>query len=291
MDAKQPARVWLVANAGSGSTTADLVTALREGLAAAGTTLAGETDFPADPLPDAARLRAARVDTLVICAGDGTINAAWAAADAWDGQCLVLPGGTMNGLAKALHGDAGWEAILDRLGSATLTHPPLATAQGHCALVGVILGPAASWVHAREGVRKGRFARAVRAARLAWSRTFSRSVRVEGAAGDHRAVIVTPTADGLQIATISTTGVADAVRLGWNWLLGDWRADAGVTCTTAGEVTLNGRRHVRALFDGEPATLASPACVRAGQTRLPFLRTLGDAAAGAGAAEASAALA
>ncbi len=272
-------RVWLVANAGSGSTTADLVTALRAGLDARGATLAGETDFPADALPDAARLTAEQVDTLVICAGDGTINAAWSAADAWDGQCLVLPGGTMNGLAKALHGDADWETILGKLDGASLTNPPLATAQGHRALVGVILGPAAAWVNAREGVRKGRFARALRAARLAWTRTFASSVRVaDDRASKHRAVIVTPTAEGLQIATISADGVADAVRLGWKWLLGDWRSAAGVTCTTADEVTLRGRRRVRALFDGEPATLTNPACVRVGRTRLPFITTLAETA-------------
>ena len=268
------ARVWLVANAGSGSTTATLVDAIRAGLGAAKVTLAGETDFPSGTLPDAATLDAAGVDTLIVCAGDGTINAAWAAAENWQGKCLVLPGGTMNGLAKALHGDAKWQDILARLDGAALTHPPLATAQGHCALVGVILGPAAAWVNAREGVRKGRLARAVRAARHAWARTFSRSVRVAGSLGKHRAVIVTPTADGLQIATISAEGVADAVRLGWQWLLGDWRAAAGVTCTTAATVTLIGRRTVRALFDGEPAMLTSPAELRIGSTRLPFITTL-----------------
>ena len=266
-------RVWLVANAASGSTTSAVIDALRAGFAERGIDIAGESDFPAQSLPDSARLDAAGADTLVICAGDGTINAAWCAADDWGGQCLVLPGGTMNGLAKALHGDVDWSAILDALDDATLTRPPLAEAQGHRALVGVILGPAAAWVDAREGVRKGRLAAAARAARAAWSRTFGSSVRVTGGTGKHRAVIVSPAADGLQIATISADGVRDVVRLGWRWLLGDWRADPGVVCTTGTEVTLRGRRTIRALFDGEPAKLASPACVRSGKTRLAFIAT------------------
>lgn len=268
------ARVWLVVNAGSGSTDAAVLETLTRQLEAMGVAVAGSTDFPEQPLPDAAGLDAATADTLLICGGDGTINAAWSAVDDWHGQCLVLPGGTMNGLAKALHGDATREAILDKLGAAQLVNPPLASVDDRNALVGVILGPAASWVHAREGVRKGRFLRAIRAARLAWARSFGRSVRVAGIVGKHRAVIVTPAADALQIATFSVDGVGDVMRLGWQWLTGDWHTAPGVTCASAAEVTVTGRRTVRTLFDGEPAMLASPVRVRHGRTRLPFISTL-----------------
>ncbi|QXQ05017.1 acylglycerol kinase family protein [Sphingosinicellaceae bacterium] len=266
-------RAWLVANAGSGSTEADGLDWMAAALAGQGAEVVGKTDFPDEPLPDASRLDAARADTLMICAGDGTINAAVVATGDWGGQCLVLPGGTMNGLAKALHGDAAREAIVQAAAGATLVHPPTANAEGRTALVGVILGPAASWVHAREGVRKGRFARAIRAARIAWARSFGRTIRVAGAPGHHRAVIVTPRTEGLDYATISTAGVSDAIRLGWNWLLGDWRSDAGVSVAEGAEVTLVGHRFVRALFDGEPAKLETPACIRHGQTRLAFLAT------------------
>ena len=268
------ARVWLVVNAGSGSTDTSVLAGLSETLGAMGVVVAGSTDFPEQPLPDRLRLEAATADTLLICGGDGTINAAWSVADDWPGQCLVLPGGTMNGLAKALHGDATREAILGKLGGAHLVNPPLASIGKRHALVGIILGPAASWVRAREGVRKGRFIRAFRAARLAWARSFGRSVRVAGIAGKHRAVIVTPAADTLQVATFSVDGVADVMRLGWQWLTGDWRTAVGVVCVDAAEVTVNGRRTVRTLFDGEPAMLPSPACVRHGRTQLPFLSTL-----------------
>ena len=266
-------RVWLVVNAGSGSTDDTVAKGLKAKLAEVGIALAGETDFPGDAAPTPAQLDAVSADTLLICGGDGTINAAWCAADQWGGQCLVLPGGTMNGLAKALHGDADRDAIFAAAGAARLVYPPIASAGGFHAMVGVILGPAASWVHAREGVRKGRFARAVRAARLAWSRTFSRSVRVAGQPGGHRAVIVTPVAAGLEVATVSAAGITDALRLGWDWIRGDWRAGPGVTVTTVPEVTLIARRTVRALFDGEPQMLDSPAKVSAGHTRLAFVAT------------------
>lgn len=276
-DTPQPARplarVWLVVNAGSGSTDAAVIAGLTEVLEQRGIAVAGTTDFPEQTLPDAEILRAATAETLLICGGDGTINATWSAADDWDGQCLVLPGGTMNGLAKTLHGDAARDAILDAVATATLVHPPIASAEGHHALVGVILGPAASWVHAREGVRKGRFIRAIRAARLAWARSFGRTIRVAGTAGKHRAVFVIPGDAGLEIAAISADGISDAIRLGWQWLLGDWRTAPGVTVAIADQVTLLGRRKVRALFDGEPAMLPSPAVLRHGRTRLSFVRT------------------
>lgn len=271
--ARPLARVWLVVNAGSGSTDAAVIEGLSAALGTRGVAVAGTTDFPEQALPNAARLHAVDADTLLICGGDGTINAAWSAADDWDGQCVVLPGGTMNGLAKALHGDNGRDAILDAVATATLVNPPIASAGGHHALVGVILGPAASWVHAREGVRKGRFVRAFRAGRLAWARSFGRTIRVASTAGRHRAVIVTPSEDGLQIATISADGVTDAIRLGWQWLLGDWRTAPGVAVSTADSVTLLGHRKVRALFDGEPAMLASPALLRHDRTHLGFVRT------------------
>lgn len=265
-------RAWLVANAGSGSTDAGGLDWLRETLSGQGVAIAGATDFPGQDLPGAALL--ADADTLIINGGDGTINAAVRAAEGWGGQCLVLPGGTMNGLAKALHGEATREAILAAAVRGRLVHPPTAEAAGHIALVGVILGPAASWVHAREGVRKGRFARALRAARIAWARSFGSTIRVHGDPGRHRAVIVTPFDDALEIATISTAGITDAIRLGWNWVRGDWRSDAGVRVTRSAEVTLAGRNCVRALFDGEPVMLGTPACVRHGHTRLAFVATI-----------------
>lgn len=271
--ARPLARVWLVVNAGSGSTDAAVIAGLTDVLGQRGIAVAGTTDFPEQALPNAARLGAADAETLLICGGDGTINATWCAADDWDGQCLVLPGGTMNGLAKALHGAAARDAILDAMAGATLVNPPVANAGAHHALVGVILGPAASWVRAREGVRKGRFMRAVRAARLAWARSFGRTIRVAGMAGKHRAVFVIPDDAGLEIAAISADGITDAIRLGWGWLLGDWRMAPGVKIVRSDRVTLLGRRKVRALFDGEPVMLPARATVQFGRTRLKFVRT------------------
>ncbi len=279
---RPPRRLWLVANHGSGSTSPAEVEALAQHFTGRDVEIVTRTSFPEDALPTRAQLEQRDVDTLVVIGGDGTINAAADAAADWGGQCLALPGGTMNILPRALHGDADRLAIVAALaaesGRARLVRLPLAEAGGRVALCGVILGPVASWVHAREGLRNGRFWRALRAARLAWSRSFGGGVRVAGVAGRHRAVLVTPDAEGLDVAAIDAAGVGDALTLGWHWLTGDWRSAQLVTTARAGDVTLVGRRRVRALFDGEPAMLPSPVVVRHGWTRLRFIATRADPA-------------
>ena len=266
--------LWLVLNTASGSATAAIVAEFET--ACADYTIAGRTNFPREPLPDAAALDAAGIDTLVVFGGDGTINAATCKVDDWGGQCLILPGGTMNGLAKLLHGDIGWAEVLKRAPDGRPVQLPVAVCGEHRAMVGVILGPAASWFHAREYVRSGAWSKVLRALRYAARKTFARTIRVagEGAnAGRHRAVIVTPRDADLEIAAISSDGWFTAARLGWSWLLGDWRNAGEVSVTHAASVELTSSRQVSALFDGEPAKLPSPVTVRHAMTRLAFITT------------------
>ncbi len=267
-------RIWLVLNTASGSTSAEIIADFET--ACADYAIVGRTDFPGDPLPDAATLDGAEADTLVVFGGDGTINAATCKVDDWDGTALILPGGTMNGLAKALHGTLTWNAILARAPTAPAHPVPVAVSGEHRALVGVIMGPAAAWFHAREVVRKGTWQRIGRAVRFAARKTFARTIRVigDGAhAGRHRAVIVTPLAGELEIASISTASWFAAARLGIEWLAGDWRKGVDVDVSHAPSVTCTSSRPVTALFDGEPVSLASPATVAHATTRLRFIAT------------------
>jgi diacylglycerol kinase family enzyme len=267
-------RLWLVLNTHSGSTSAAIVAEF-EGVCGA-YDIVGRTDFPAEPLPDAAALDAAGADTLVVFGGDGTINAATCKVDDWSGVALILPGGTMNGLARALHGPAAWRDILDRAADAPTETVPVAICGEHRAMVGVIMGPAASWFHAREYVRSGAWSKLLRALRFAARKTFARTIRVVGDgphAGRHRAVIVTPDADGLEIASVSTASWFAAARLGVEWLVGDWRRGHDVHFSHAASVTVASSRKITALFDGEPTNLPSPATVAHAMTRLRFIAT------------------
>ncbi len=274
----EPARplgaVWLVANRTSRSTDDGRITALLAALAAAGARLAGQSDFPREPAPTAAALTAAGIDTLVVLGGDGTLGAAAAAAAGWEGQFLALPGGTMNLLPRALHGDTGVEAIVAAAGQGCLTHVPVVRAGGHISHCRIIIGPLTRWARARENARHGRLWRVWQAVRLALARGFLGGVKVAGQPGRHPGVLVMPSAQGLEIALFSGRGLGDAMAVAVNWLLGDWRGAAAVTAFTAPELVAGRRRTLRCLFDGELRRLPAPARFVPGWSDLRYIRTL-----------------
>lgn len=272
--------LWFITNPGSGSTTSAKCEALEAVFKERGLTLAGRTDFPEQSIPKGADLDAKGVDTVVLFAGDGTINAALCALGDWDGGFLILPGGTMNLLAKALH---------DELDPAKIIHAaheearrvalPYVEAGPHRAFVGLILGPAASWARAREAVRQGKIGRLFRAARAAWTNTFSRGIRIAGARGlrnRYQAVFVFPDSDGLEVATVDARDWRSIAELGWDWLTGDWVAAHAVDQTRTDQLRLEGNRAVQALFDGEPVMLDPATRIEAGVSRKTFIRTKQD---------------
>ena len=269
--------LWFITNPQSGSATQEKCAALEAVFEERGLSLAGRTGFPADAIPDPATLDAAGVDTVVLFAGDGTINAALCALADWSGAFLILPGGTMNMLAKILHGDADPAAIVHSAhGSARRVALPFAAAGPHRAFVGLIIGPAAHWGRAREAARTGRVARLAGALRNAWRRTFGDHVRITGVPGlgrRYQAILATPGADGLAVAGIDARDWRAIVELGWDWLKGDWMAARAVTATRAKGFTLAGRKPVLALFDGEPERLPPGTRICGGMTRPFFLAT------------------
>lgn len=275
-------RLWFITNPNSGSATREKCEALEAVFEERGLVLAGRTGFPDQPIPAADELAAARVDTVVLFAGDGTINAALCALVQWDGAFLILPGGTMNLLAKALHGDAEPAAIIHAAHEGgRQVALPYVKAGPHRAFVGLILGPAAHWAHAREAARKGRMARLFQAIRAAWRRTFGKGIRIAGVPGmeeRYQAVFVTPAPDALEVAAIDARDWASIAQLGWNWLTGDWVAARAVTDRRAPWLRLRRRRPVLALFDGEPVTLDPDVVVAGGMTRPAFIATREDAA-------------
>ncbi|WP_423604946.1 diacylglycerol/lipid kinase family protein [Sphingomonas sp. MS122] len=275
-------RLWFITNPHSGSATREKCEALEAVFEARGLVLAGRTEFPDADIPGQDELAAAKIDTVVLFAGDGTINAALCALADWDGAFLILPGGTMNLLAKALHGDADPAAIIHAAhDGGRRVALPYVEAGPHRAFVGLILGPAAHWARAREAARNGRVARVLGAMRTAWRRTFGKGIRVAGVPGmrgRYQAVFVAPGANGLEVAAIDARDWASIAELGWNWLTGDWVAARAVTDRHAERLRVLRRRPVLALFDGEPVTLAPNAEVTGGATGPAFIATRADAA-------------
>ncbi len=270
-------RLWFITNPQSGSATQEKCAALEAVFDERGLTLAGRTRFPDDAIPDPAALDAADIDTVVLFAGDGTINAALCALAGWDGAFLILPGGTMNMLAKALHGDADPAAIVHAAHhEARRVAMPYVEAGPHRGFVGLILGPAAHWGRAREAARAGRLARMVGAVRNAWRRTFGRGLRVRGVPGmdaRYQAIFVAPTDTGLRVDAIDARDWGAIAELGWSWLTGDWVAARAVTQRRAQQIAPFSSRPVLALFDGEPVTLKAGTIVGSGTTAPVFLAT------------------
>ena len=252
-------RLWFITNPNSGSSDATKVEAIEAACADRGLRFVGRTDFPEYPLPTLEELDHAGADTVMLFAGDGTINAAACALAAWDGAILILPGGTMNMLARALHGEAEPAAIVsaahDRTRRLAL---PYVEAGPHRALVGLIVGPAASWYHAREHVRKWSLGELFPAIRAAWRRTFGQGIRLSGAPGFPpriQGAYIRAEDDHLEVTAIDARDVRSIADLGWSWVTGDWVAARAVTETRAEELRIAERRAVLALFDGEPELL------------------------------------
>ncbi len=271
-------RAWLITNPASGSVSDDHPI---DALAAdAGIDIVARTTFPREALPDAVMLTDHGVELLILFAGDGTINAAACALDHWGGLVLILPGGTMNMLARGLHGAADIASILDRAGGVDghqdAVALPYVEADPHRAFVAMIAGPPSTWAHAREAVRNGRLSAAWRAMRLAWARSFAGGVRLRGMKQDrrHRAVVVVPDDRGMEVAAIDIERWLDVARLGFDWIAGDWRGSPRVTLSRPEHVEIGGGRSIHLLFDGESVKLPAPVRVTHAMSRLRFIRTI-----------------
>lgn len=274
-------KIWFITNPGSGSSSGAKCEAIEAVLGERGLSIGGRTNFPEQDLPTPEQLDREGIDTAILFAGDGTINAAICALASWQGAILILPGGTMNLLAKALHGPADPAAIIEAAhANERRVALPFVEAGARRALVGLILGPAASWVRAREMVRKGRIKGLGRAIAHAWRRTFGRGIRLQGVPGLHRgaqAVFVRPEGDRLKVAAIDAREWRSIARLGWEWMTGDWLDAAAVRAVTTARFCVGGDRPVRALFDGEPHMLDPAEPITAGTTRPQFISTLAGA--------------
>ena len=155
MDNERP--IWLVRNNASGSNADATVTALLSALSDQGIAVARTFEFPQDPLPKPVDLDAAGIETVAVFAGDGTINALVTRLAGWQGQVLVLPGGTMNLLSNLLHGAVDAPEIVARFagGHARRRRVPVVRSVYGDAVTGILAGPGTAWNDVREALRHG----------------------------------------------------------------------------------------------------------------------------------------
>ncbi|WP_296721831.1 diacylglycerol kinase family protein [Erythrobacter sp.] len=155
MNRKPDSACWLVVNPASGSNEAASAETLAAALQKRGWSVSRTITFPDQPLPTPAALDAAAIAMVVVYAGDGTVNALINGLAGWGGAVLVLPGGTMNLLAKRLHRSLDMDDIFDIVagGGARRCRPACVRCDGRLALAGLLVGPGTQWNRVRESMR------------------------------------------------------------------------------------------------------------------------------------------
>jgi diacylglycerol kinase family enzyme len=213
---------------------------------------------------------AADPDLLIVLAGDGTARAAAELAGP-DGPLLApLAGGTMNMLPHAIYGQQAWPAALEDLLDDS---EPLTLGGGRIDerrfLVAAILGSPALWAPAREAAREGKARLALLRARRALGRAFTGRLRYSLDGGERQKaealVLICPVASravepdvkALEAAALNVHGAGEAVRLGVNAILRDWRADPAVDNQLAQVARVWSAQGIPALLDGELVRLPS----------------------------------
>ena len=269
-------RPALVCNTQSGSHDEAVREQIVELCRANGAPLVAMFALPDGDIPDAAELQRQGIDLLLVWTGDGTINASATKAAGWDGAILVLPGGTLNLLSKALHGDRPVTEILtDALQGKVRRSPiPTAVSDAGTAFITVVAGPATRWAAVRETMRQDGIIEASRAAPEALDEMMNApGVRVGADGKAYPAVILTPTPSGIRADGILTEGTGDVLRHGLAWLGGDFRDGPSELIATGQTVVLESDKPISLEFDGELEEVASPAEFSAGSSAVDFIAT------------------
>lgn len=270
------ARPALICNSQSGRYDPATREAIESTCDTAGVPLVDVFELPGDDIPDAAALRARGIDLLLVWTGDGTINAAATQAAGWNGALLPLPGGTLNLLSKALHGDRPVVDILaDALSGKGGPRPiPTIRSADSEAYITIVAGPATRWAEVRETMRQEGLLEASRAAPEALEEMMNApGIRVAGQDRAYPAVILTPTGAGIHAGGILTEGTIDVLRHGLAWLGGDFRDGPSETIATSETIILESARPISLEYDGELDEIPSPARFELGASAVEFIAT------------------
>ena len=212
------------------------------------------------------------LDVLIVFGGDGTVRtAAQTCAD--KGPCLILlPGGTINMLSRALYGDVAWEESLKN----TLTAPSLKVLSGGRIagkqfLIAAIVGGPALWAEPRESIREGNIVDAIEKGSVAFRNMFETKLQYlisGGMKGEAKAVaLICPlvskemsdSEQAFEAAIIDVESAAEVVRLATTAAFGKWRDDTNILLTKTKRVDVQSSKDISATLDGERVNLGRSA--------------------------------
>lgn len=258
---------WLVVNPASGSNDASSSETVATALAERGWTVARTITFPDEAMPEAQALDAAEIGLVVVYTGDGSVNTLINGLAGWGGQVLVLPGGTMNLLARRLHRALDVPAILDIVagGGAVTRRPAVVRCDAGVALAGLLVGPGTCWGRVRESMRNMAIvemaAGAIEAVRHTTTGPFvmapgNRLARE----GGYPLIELTPGEHGVQVDGYYAEDPLDFAGQAWAVLRRRFREGPHDRLGLADGIALASidDSPLALLIDGEPAELPSP---------------------------------
>lgn len=260
------AKALIVFNEKAGSVSAGD----REKLVAA-VTAAGVEDYTvvaASRMSKKLLARANGFDVLVVLGGDGTARAAAELAPRDGPPLVLLPGGTLNILPKALYGDLDWPgALTAALDRGVIKRLTAGRADGRPFYVAALFGAPTLLARAREAVRDGRFAKAWDRFRVFLRRAFNRSLRArpdrEPARRAEGVGVLCPAFSGgieaeyLEWVRLDAAHILDLARLGVRAITAGWRKDPTVEITPCRSGDIVSLGAIPATLDGEPVTFLS----------------------------------
>lgn len=212
--------------------------------------------------------RASQFDAIIVLGGDGTARYAADLAPRNGPPLILLPGGTLNILPKALYGELAWpEAIKAVLERGVERRLPVGRANGETFYVAGLFGPTTLLALARESVREGKPLKALQRFRHALNRSFTRSIRARSGTDKMRKAegigVLLPSfsggieADHLEWVRLDAKHFLDLARVSLRAITADWRNDSTVEIgkTQTGDIYASGI--IPATLDGEPRTFIS----------------------------------
>lgn len=273
---------WLLTNPGSGSNSPEAVDSLREHFESRAIRIEREIAFPDEAVPSPADLTRNGVGLLVTYAGDGTVNAVLNALEGWEGAVLILPGGTMNLLAKRLHGALDTGEILDLVaaGASRAVRVSTVTCEGGTAYAGLLVGPGTCWNRVRETMRDFDLPSVAEETLAAIRETqdgpFIYPVdRASPREGGYPLIEITPGEHGIQIDGYFAEAPADYAAQAWATLWRRFREGPHDRMGIAAKVALQSidGSPLPCLFDGEPGSCPSGSIFEVKQSGVDLLVT------------------
>lgn len=269
-------------NPASGSVPADGEAKLRAALEAAGVwgTDIIQTD-PSNCDEQMKKLAAEAPDLFVVWGGDGTLKAALEIVGKATPNLLLLPGGTMNLLPRAIHGEKTWEQVIaDVMKAPKRKMLPAGKVNGNLFFCAMLAGAPARFAEARESLRRGDLVKAAVEARTAIDTL--NSLHLDARYGDGYsfdggrlpttsivgAIVgsLTKEGKGMEVAALAAPTTGGALNVVWTSFFADWRSAPGVTVVPATSLDIDNGE------DGDIPVIADGEAVEAGpRVRVSFV--------------------